>query len=182
MRTRLMQLGSLVAALAVTSIASGVALAQSSGDGAAKFTRTGAGGGSVSRTITDVVPNGPGVGPFGVVHVTSTTISFTVDPGDNADAIGTEFRNEINNNGALQALGYSSKFSTPGSVTTQSRPKLTRQVGGYTVVDGQTGPITFTVDPYTVQDAPGLSPVGLAFLVGALPALAFWHHRRRKSV
>lgn len=182
MRRRFFHLASLAAALAATSFASGVALAQSSGDGPAKFTGVATTAGVVKRTITDVVPNGPGVSPFGVVHIASTVVTVPVSLGDNATTIGTNFRNAINGNVTLQSLGYSSTFSTPGTVSTPSRPKLTRQTGSYTVIDDPPpAGVGFTVDPFTVLDAPGLSPVGLGFLVGALPALVLWH-RRRKSL
>jgi hypothetical protein len=183
MRSRFMHLASLVAALAATTIASSVALAQSSGTGAAKAAGVATSAGTVKRTIIDVQPNGPEAGPWGLMQVTSTDVIVSVTAGQNADTIGTHFRNAVNSNVTLAGLGYSSVFTTPNGVTQLSRPKVVRQTGGFTATDVSATPgITFATDPYTVLDAPALSPVGLGFLVGALPALAFWQRRRRKSV
>ena len=181
MRRRFIFVGSLGAALAAMSLASSVVLAQSSGDGPAKFSGVATGAGTISRTITDVgQPNGPAVG-YGVVRVTGGTISIPVALGENADTVGTHFANAAS---SVLGPGYSGVATTPGRITNLARPKIVRQTGGYTfTADGNTSTgITFTaVDPFTVEDAPALSPVGLGFLVGALPALAFWPRRRRKT-
>lgn len=167
MRKRIL-LGGFAAALAMLGFAS-VVFAQSSGQGAAKFGGVATGAGIVSRTITDVG------------KTTAGTISVSVSPGQTAATVAQNFRNQAS---SVLGSGYSGVTTTPGSVADPTRIKIVRQTGGYNVSgDSNTAPgITFTsVDPFTVLDAPALSPVGLGFLFGALPALAFWRPRRRKS-
>lgn len=179
MRSRFMHLASLVAALAATTVMSGVVLAQSSGPGAGKVVGTATNTGIVKRTIIDVQPNSPS-SIWGTTSVTSTDVSVSVTAGQNADTIGTHLRNQAN---LVLPSGYSSSFTTPGSVLTLSRPKITRQSGGFVTTESSTAPgVTFANDPFTVLDAPAISPVGLGFLFGALPGLAFWQRRRRKSL
>jgi hypothetical protein len=178
MRKRFIHLGILMSAVAAVSLASGVAFAQSSGSGAARFSGIATGPGTISRTITDTQPNAPGVG-YGVVRVTGGTISVPVTNGQTAATIGQNFRTAAS---SVLGAGYSGVTTAPGSIPDPARIKIVRQTGTYAVsADGNTAPgITFTsVDPFTVQDAPALSPVGLGFLVGALPALAFWRRRRK---
>ena len=182
MRSRFTHLAGLVAVLAATSIASGVALAQSGGAGATKFSGVATGSGLITRTITDVVPNGPNVGPFGVVNVMSGSISVSVTSGQTAATVANNYITQAN---TVLGPGYSGMLTTPGTIQDPTRPKILRQSGSYaTSGEGNTVPgisVTFT-DPYTVLDAPGLSPLHLGLLVGALPALAFWHRRRRNSI
>jgi hypothetical protein len=186
MRTRFIHLASLVAALAATAIASSLALAQTSSP--TKFTGKATGAGTSTRTITDITePNGPVTSPFGIVQVQSTMVTVPVSMGDSAITIGTAFRDAINGNATLTAAGYSSVFTTPNGSPMPSRPKMVRQVGTYSVIDAEDVPgITMSgagipADQFTVEDAPAFSPVGLGFLFGALPALAFWKRRRRKT-
>lgn len=173
----------LVAALAALTIAAGPAMAQISS--ATKINGTAGSAGNLKRTITDIParPNSLAQSPFELLQVTSTEINVPIANGDSPNTIGTNLRNTINADGTLQSLGYSSVFTTPSGTANPSRPKMARQVGTFNVVDVITGAsgVSRADSPYTVEDAPALSPVGLGFLFGALPALAFWRRRGRKD-
>jgi hypothetical protein len=179
MERRFSILGACVAAVSALTLASGVALAQKTD--IVKFTGTAGGSGTVSRTITDIPePGGPGSNGRQPLHVQSLDVTVNVLAGQNADTIGTHFRNAANANPSLTALGYSCVFSTPNGVVDLSRPKFVKQTGGYTPSDANSAPgVTFAPSTRTVLDAPALSPAGLGFLIGALPALAFWRRRRK---
>ena len=177
MQARFVNLGPWVAALALLALASGTALAQKTD--IVKASGTASGAGTITRTITDIPePNRGGDGPL---QIQAININVSVLPGQNADTIGTHFRNVVNATPALTTLGYSCVFSTPNGVTDLSRPKMVKQTGSYNVdSDANTAPgVTYGPSARTVLDAPVLSPVGLGFLVGALPAVAFWRRRRK---
>lgn len=168
-----------IGAVAALMIASTPALAQTSS--ATKSTGTATAGGTLSRSIIDInQPNGPNArGPFRVQANTTVNVPITI--GMTADQLGTAIRDAVNNDVTLQSLGYSSKFTTPSGTAAPSRPKLTRQTGGFTIVDNQTGGTGISVAPsaFTVEDAPGLPPFGLGALALLFAGLG-WRERRRR--
>jgi len=175
-KKHLFKLGACVAALSALALASGAALAQKTD--LTKYSGTASGAGTVSRTIQDVPGGGPG-GP--ALQVQDITVSFPVSNGQSPTTIGTNFINAVNTHPTLPGLGYSAVPSTPNGIADFSRPKMVKQTGSYNIVsDANTAPgVTFAPSARTVLDAPALSPAGLGFLVGALPALAFWRRRRK---
>ncbi len=173
--------GGVLASLALALIGSAPAMAQLSD--AVIFTGTASGSGTVSRTIIDVAePNGPLTGPFGVLKTTSNTVNASITPGMTAAQIGTALRDAINGDATLASLGYKSLYTTPSGTAQQNRPKMTRVAGSFTVTNGNTVPgVTMAQSPFTVEDAPFVSPQGLALLAAALSGLAWRERRRRKN-
>lgn len=168
-----------IGAIAALMLASTPALAQNSS--ATKATGTATAVGTLSRSIIDInQPNGPNArGPFRVQA--NTTINVPITNGMTADQLGAALRDAINNDVTLQSLGYSSKFTTPSGTAAPFRPKMTRQTGGFNIVDNQTGGTGISVAPsaFTVEDAPGLQPFGLGALALLFAGLG-WRERRRR--
>ena len=182
MQERLPIMGRIVAVLALTTIAVGPALAQTTS--ATKVTGTASvpTTGTLKRTITDIPaePNGLAQSPFGLLRVEVSPVTVAVTNGQSAATIGTNLRDAIN---AQAPAGYSSVLTTPSGTANPARPKMARQNGFFSFTDSLFGVSGISVAPsaYTVEDAPGFSPGGLGFLVGALPALAYWTRRRNNK-
>ena len=178
MRTRSVPIG-------ILTLLGGVVLAvvcahADSGSGPSKFSGTAAGAGSglISRTISDAQPNEPN----GAQSVQSTVVNVPVSSGQNSNTIATNMRDAINANSTLIAAGYSAHliFAPSGL----ARLKVTRQVGTYTSNDAVSGTLTgYGVNPdvFTSTDAPGISPMGIVSLFGALPALYLLHRRKKRA-
>jgi hypothetical protein len=168
-----------IGAVAALMLASAPVLAQTSQ--ATKVTGVAGAAGTFSRSIIDITPpNGPNQrSPFRVQANTTVNVPITI--GMTADQLGTAIRDAINNDVTLQSLGYSSTFTTPSGTAVPSRPKLTRQVGSFNIVDNQTGGAGISAAPsaFTVEDAPGLPPFGLGALALLIAGLG-WRERRRR--
>jgi hypothetical protein len=168
-----------IGVVATLVIASTPALAQNSP--ATRISGTASSSGTYSRSIIDITPpNGPNSrSPFRVQA--NTTVNVPITNGMTADQLGTAIRDAVNNDVTLQSLGYSSKFTTPSGTTVPARPKLTRQVGNFNIVDNQTGGAGISGAPsaFTVEDAPGLPPFGFGALALLFAGLG-WRERRRR--
>jgi hypothetical protein len=179
MQERLSILGRIVAVLAVTTIAVGPALAQTTSATKVAGTAGVPTTGQLKRTITDIPaePNGLAQSPFGLLQVATADVIVPITNGQSAATIGQNLRDAIN---AQAPAGYSSVLTTPSGTANPARPKMARQNGSFSFTDTFTGVSGVTAAPsaFTVEDAPAISPGGLGFLVGALPALAYWTRRR----
>ena len=175
-----------VAAIGVLTVGGALAAQQST---ITKFSGTTTTGGSWTRTITDVTePHGPNGGTvLATYNVVVTYGAGTTDvqmaqlyknactatlpsPATGANGYGAVFNNGNNRHVRLSKQNGTYDYSDAGLPTKFGGPP--NQIAAMTVV---------TDPPMSVEDAPAVSPVGLAALAGGLAVIAWRVPRRRRS-
>ena len=164
-----------LAAVGVLGI--GLALAQQQTT-LTKMSGTVSGAGTWTRTITDVTePNGPN-GTNGFPN--SYPLSIPYSPGLSADSLARRYRQAAQAVLPQPSTGQHGYGAVPHNLVTPTT-RLSKQSGTYNLNDLNFPPgITVsTQQPLNAEDAPIATPQGLAALVAALSASAWWHRRRR---